>query len=186
MNFSQSSTTVGAQNAGHVTEGQTQATLGLGNVQVGGQALDDSNAPANLNRDVAEGQITTRDQQTGGLDASATLEYDQLTLDGWSEIIDDQLSLVSNTLKASAGAVADAARVGAVAGSVFELSIEQSVNAWNTVGQGHALAYHNGGELAGLVEGMRDGDIEDGFVLQEGLTAVVSASAVVEWESGDF
>lgn len=106
------------------------------------------------------------------MDASVTLDHRLLTSDGRDKIIEEQLGIVSNTFTATAGAVADGARVGAVLGSVFELSIEQSINSWNTVGQGQALAYHQGGELAGLVEGMRDGDIEDGFVLQDGLTAV--------------
>ncbi|TGG93455.1 hypothetical protein E4656_10430 [Natronospirillum operosum] len=84
----------------------------------------------------------------------------------------EQLGLAGNTLTAGAGAVADVARVTAAAGSVVELDINQTTNAWNTAGQGQALAYHEGGQLAGLVEGMREGDIEDGFVLQDGLAEV--------------
>ncbi|WLD58663.1 hemagglutinin repeat-containing protein [Salinispirillum sp. LH 10-3-1] len=147
MNFGQSSTTVGAQNAGHITEGQTQATLGLGNVQVGGETLDDSNAPANLNRDIADAHITTRDQQTGGLDASATLEYSQLTVEGWSTIIDDQLSLASNTLTAANGAGRDVQLVGNAVGEGVHIISGGNENVENIIGFGGLIptTLNNGG-----------------------------------------
>ncbi|TGG93457.1 filamentous hemagglutinin N-terminal domain-containing protein [Natronospirillum operosum] len=172
MNVGNSSTNVSVQNYGHVTEGMTLATLGQGNVQVNGETLADSDTPNGLNRDLGNAQVTTLDLQTAGLDAGVTVDYRLVSSEGRSEIVAEQLGLAGNTLAAGAGAVADVARVTAAAGSVVELDINQTTNAWNTAGQGQALAYHEGGQLAGLVEGMREGDIEDGFVLQDGLAEV--------------
>ncbi|MDF3822736.1 hypothetical protein P3G55_22755 [Leptospira sp. 96542] len=72
-NFSENgTTTVNLSHSGHNREGETQATLGLGNVTVGGKKVDETYPE--LNRDVSQAQITTVDQQTGALNASVTVD----------------------------------------------------------------------------------------------------------------
>jgi hypothetical protein len=72
-NFSENgTTTVNLSHSGHKREGETQATLGLGNVTVGGKKVEETNPE--LNRDVSQAQITTLDQQTGALNASVTVD----------------------------------------------------------------------------------------------------------------
>ncbi|WP_319946206.1 hemagglutinin repeat-containing protein, partial [Hylemonella gracilis] len=67
LQASSGTTTVSMSKQGHKTEGETQATLGQGNIKVGGADLSTQEQYASLNRDVNEAQITTLDQQTAGL-----------------------------------------------------------------------------------------------------------------------
>ncbi|WP_319946208.1 hemagglutinin repeat-containing protein, partial [Hylemonella gracilis] len=66
-NINDGKTTVSLTEEGHRKEGETQATLGQGNIKVGGADLSTQEQYASLNRDVNEAQITTLDQQTAGL-----------------------------------------------------------------------------------------------------------------------
>ncbi|RFA38785.1 hemagglutinin repeat-containing protein, partial [Alkalilimnicola ehrlichii] len=93
-NDTSGTTSLTMQNEGHITEGRTQATLGQGNIRVGGQLLEDSDGPDGLNRDLAQGQITTRDQQTAGLDAGVTVDHRLLSETGREEIFQQQRDLV--------------------------------------------------------------------------------------------
>ena len=67
------SITAGGLYTGHVTERTTFATVGLGQVEVGGELLTAENDPL-VNRDVANAQVITRDQDIGGLNASMTVD----------------------------------------------------------------------------------------------------------------
>jgi len=163
------SSTLSLHNQGQVTEGRTQATLGGGTIQVGGQTLNDSNSLEGLNRDLSQSQITTRDQQTGGLKAGITVDHRLLTQNGREEILDQQKDLGDNSKKVLGSTTGDLARVVAVVGSTLDLSLEQTTNAWKTVGKGQELAYTDDGKLAGNVEDLRDGNIQDGPTLQGGL-----------------
>ncbi|MDR9469291.1 hemagglutinin repeat-containing protein, partial [Marinospirillum sp.] len=163
------SSTLSLHNQGQVTEGLTQATLGGGTIQVGGQTLNDSNNPEGLNRDLSQNQITTRDQQTGGLKAGITVDHRLLTQSGRDEILQEQKDLRDNSKKVLGGATGDLARIGAAIGSTLDLSLEQTTNAWKAVGKGQELAYTDDGKLAGNVEDLRDGTIQDGQALQKGL-----------------
>ncbi len=49
--------------------------MGQGSIKVGGTSLDDQEQYASLNRDVNQGQITTLDQQTAGLNASVSVDH---------------------------------------------------------------------------------------------------------------
>ncbi|WP_233252273.1 hemagglutinin repeat-containing protein [Saccharospirillum sp. MSK14-1] len=166
-----SSATVTASRSGHEMEGSTQATLGGGNIQVGGVALNDSNAPEGLNRDIADAQITTLDVDTGGLNTSFTVDGQFLTKDGRNTILENHKNLLSNSFKMTGGIVADISAAGAVAGSgwdvVTQLDVGQAANAFNTTIAAKDVAYRDGGALAGYVEAMRDGDIEDAQVMQD-------------------
>lgn len=74
----QGSTTVSATHTGSDTEQTTHATIGAGNITVGG---DTNPELAGLNRDTDKVQEITKDQITGALDASVTVD-NRLML-GW-------------------------------------------------------------------------------------------------------
>src|SRR5690554_1564139 len=74
LQVSASTTTISATDEGHRMEGQTLATIGGGNVTVGGVALDEHEDFADLNRDVGQAQIVTLDQQTGAMNGSVTFD----------------------------------------------------------------------------------------------------------------
>ncbi len=67
-----SQTTVGGQNNGHDKAQTTLATLGAGNVIVGGQDID--HLQTDINSDITKGQETTKDLVTGGLDAEVSID----------------------------------------------------------------------------------------------------------------
>jgi hypothetical protein len=159
-------TTVSMSKEGHKKEGETQATLGQGNIKVGGTDLSDQEQYADLNRNVNEGQITTLDQQTAGLNAGVTMDNRWLTSSGRESLLNDQKNLGKNSAMAAAGALADVARVGAAAtAAVAEQSIDQAISAWDKVGNGQKLAYN--AQLAGQVEALSAGEIQNAATVQE-------------------
>lgn len=103
------STTVSAQKFGHITEQATRATLGNGSVIVGGEQLSADNTAilglAALNRDIEKSQEITRDQDTGGLNATLTIDHRLLDPDGWTAIWRD-VTAVPENLKQIAGSTA--------------------------------------------------------------------------------
>lgn len=151
-------TTVSMSSDGHKKEGETQATLGQGSIKVGGSSLDGQEQYADLNRDVNEGQITTLDQQTGGLNTSLTMDNRWLTEEG-------RQMMEAEHKKLAADVVTGAAQVGAAVTAAVADSGQIS-NAWNTVGKGQDLAYANNGQLAGETENLRDGLTKDAQTAQ--------------------
>jgi filamentous hemagglutinin len=87
LNASAGSTTVGGNYSGHDTRQTTKATIGSGNVTVGGEALADTDI--DVNRDVDNAQEITQDHELGGLDASVTLDHRVLTEEGRQSISND-------------------------------------------------------------------------------------------------
>ncbi|MFT2098818.1 hemagglutinin repeat-containing protein [Marinomonas sp. 2405UD66-6] len=83
------STTIGGNFSGHETEQTTYATIGLGDVTVGGESIEDQAEFADLNRDVATSQEITKDMERGGLDASVTVDHRVLTEEGRQDIAND-------------------------------------------------------------------------------------------------
>ena len=79
------STTVGLNSSEQETEQLTKATMGQGTV---------TNATDTTNRDINNTQEITRDQVTGMLDASVTVDHRLLTEDGRKEIIQRQKNVV--------------------------------------------------------------------------------------------
>jgi hypothetical protein len=152
-------TTVSLSSEGHKKEGETQATLGQGSITVGGSSLDGQDQYASLNRDVNEGQITTLDQQTGGLNTSLTMDNRWLTEEGRKMMEAEHKKLAADT-------VTGAAQVGAAVTAAVTDS-GQIGNAWNTVGKGQDLAYANEGKLAGETENLRDGLTKDAQTAQD-------------------
>jgi hypothetical protein len=97
-------------------EGETQATLGQGTIKVGGTALSEQEQYADLNRNVNEGQITTLDQQTAGLNASVAVDNRWLTSSGRQSLLNDQKDLGKNSEIVANAAGKDMQWVGNKAG----------------------------------------------------------------------
>jgi filamentous hemagglutinin len=81
--YASGSTTVGLTNNGHNTEQTTYATLGSGTVQKKDGTAHDI---ADVNNDLNNTQEITLDQQTGGLDATVTVDHRLLSEDGRKDI----------------------------------------------------------------------------------------------------
>jgi len=90
--YNNGSTTIGGHNNGHTKEQLTLATLGVGNVTVGGQAISETEF-ADINRDVQNAQIITEDKVTGGLDASVTVDQRLFSEAGRNDIKQDEKEL---------------------------------------------------------------------------------------------
>jgi Hemagglutinin repeat/Extended Signal Peptide of Type V secretion system len=81
-----STVTVGANRSGHEMQGQTLATIGGGSIK----RLDDgSDIQTTANRDTTKTQVVTKNMDTGGLNASATLDTRVLTQEGRNSIAKD-------------------------------------------------------------------------------------------------
>lgn len=81
------STTIGLNSSGQETEQLTKATMGQGTV---------TNATDTTNRYINNTQEITRDQTTGMLDGSVTVDHRLLTESGRAEIIKEQKDLPEN------------------------------------------------------------------------------------------
>ena len=145
-------------------EGATLATIGGGNVVVGGVALDEHEDFSGLNRDIDKGQIVTVDQQTGALNGSFSVDHRLLSGTGRQVIADQHVDLKNNFKMTIGGATADIARAGIVVGGMLEAS--QIGNALDKIAGSQRLAHTEDGELAGQVEGIREGTTEDAWYTQ--------------------
>ncbi|EAT13798.1 hypothetical protein HF888_10205 [Bermanella marisrubri] len=87
LNTGTSTTTVGANYSGHDKRQTTKATIGNGNVQVGGKALADTDI--DVNRDTNNAQEITKDHELGGLDAEVTVDHRLASEEGRDKISED-------------------------------------------------------------------------------------------------
>ena len=85
--FPSGSTTVGLQSTGNETEQLTKATMGQGTV---------TNVTDGTNRDINQNHEITRDQVTGMLDGSVTVDHRLLTESGRAEIVQQQKDIPEN------------------------------------------------------------------------------------------
>jgi filamentous hemagglutinin len=85
------STTIGLNSSGQETEQLTKATMGQGTV----------NTTADTNRDINNTQEITRDQTTGMLDGSVTIDHRLLAESGREQIIQEQKDLPENAKKSA-------------------------------------------------------------------------------------
>lgn len=87
-------TTIGGTYYGHVTEQTTNATIGGGSIVVGGQALSESNASTlgleSLNRELTKAQEITRNEDTGGLNATTTIDNRIFSSEGLEDMKHEQ------------------------------------------------------------------------------------------------
>jgi len=86
---SSGSTTVGLTSNGHKTEQDTLATLGGGNITKKDGSEHDAEVVDGINSDLNNSQVITKDQQTGGLDATVTVDHRLLSGDGLKDIAED-------------------------------------------------------------------------------------------------
>src|SRR5690554_6891938 len=124
LQVSASTTTISATDEGHRMEGQTLATIGGGNVTVGGVALDEHEDFADLNQDVGQAQIVTLDQQTGAMNASVTFDNRMFTEAGRQQIKEQHEELGSNAKAVVAGTSRDLLRVTGTH-SAYEVMFEK-------------------------------------------------------------
>ena len=89
-------TSLTLKDTGHDREQITRATIGRGNITVGGESNLDLEG---LNRDVSVSQEITKDKITGALDGSMTIDNRVFSGEGWRSIIEDHTNLVGNTIK---------------------------------------------------------------------------------------
>ena len=90
-NHPKGSTTIGLNTSGQETEQLTKATMGQGTV----------NTTADTNRDINNTQEITRDQTTGMLDGSVTIDHRLLAESGREQIIQEQKDLPENAKKSA-------------------------------------------------------------------------------------
>jgi len=86
---SSGSTTVGLTSNGHKTEQDTLATLGGGNITKKDGSEHEEGLVESANSDLNNSQVITKDQQTGGLDATVTVDHRLLSGDGLKDIAED-------------------------------------------------------------------------------------------------
>ncbi|WP_428897783.1 hemagglutinin repeat-containing protein [Parelusimicrobium proximum] len=110
---SKGSNTLGGTISGHDKEQLTKATIGAGQIILGGQEqAEDSELLAGLNRDIDLAQEVTRDQITGAVDESAEIDLRWFSGAGRADIAGDITNLPGNVLGAIDNTVSQAARTG--------------------------------------------------------------------------
>lgn len=127
------SITAGGLYNGHITERTTFATLGMGQVEVGGELLTDENVRALVNRDVANAQVITKDQDIGGLNASVTVDGRWFSKDGRAEMAQQQRDILDNAGKVGAGLVVNGIYASTMVASVVTGEVDQMVAALDKV-----------------------------------------------------
>src|SRR5690554_1115385 len=118
------STSVSLQSEGRRMEGKTLATIGGGNITVGGVSLDEHEDFTDLNRDVGQAQIVTLDQQTGAMNASVTFDNRMFTEAGRQQIKEQHEELGSNAKAVVARTSRDLLRVTGTH-SAYEVMFEK-------------------------------------------------------------
>lgn len=98
---SNGTTTLTLKKTGQEVEQTTRATVGLGNITVGGDSNSDLTG---LNRDTNKAQEITRDMTTGVLDGSVTVDNRIFSSNGLADIANQHEKLGENTAKAALGA----------------------------------------------------------------------------------
>lgn len=84
------SSTLGANHSGHNRKQTTFASLGGGNIQIGGKKQSQADLKKQgLNTDITKTQKITKDQQTGGLNASVTVDHRLASEQGRQQIAND-------------------------------------------------------------------------------------------------
>ena len=176
-------TTISLQSEGRRMEGATLATIGGGNVVVGGVALDEHEDFADLNRDIDKGQIVTVDQQTGALNGSFSVDHRLLSGTGRQVIADQHVDLGDNFKMTVGGIAGDLSRTGTVLGGVI-LEAGQIGAGLAHINGNQGVAYAEEGRLAGDIEGIRDGDVADAVYAQQALNSIDGYFLGAEGEAG--
>ncbi|MDR1124170.1 MAG: hemagglutinin repeat-containing protein [Elusimicrobiota bacterium] len=97
-------------NSGEEREQDTNATIGQGNIMIGGQEATEEQL-SGLNRDITQSQVITRDELTGGLNGGLTIDLRLLDPTGegqkemWSELTNLPQNLVTTAMYGTQAAV---------------------------------------------------------------------------------
>ena len=94
------STTITMKDKGSEKEQITHATIGSGNITVGGESNPDLEG---LNRDVSKSQEITKDKITGALDGSMTIDNRVFTSEGRNEIVKQHEEIGDNLAQIGSG-----------------------------------------------------------------------------------
>ncbi|MCQ2599535.1 MAG: hypothetical protein MJ187_04145, partial [Alphaproteobacteria bacterium] len=111
---------------GHDTEQTTHATIGAGNITVGG---DTNPELAGLNRDTDKVQEITKDEITGALDSSVTVDNRVFTEEGRKQIAKQHEDFVDNAKQ-----IGDGLRNNIVTKSIENAITDDTKNIIDTVG----------------------------------------------------
>lgn len=122
----QGSTTVSATHTGADMEQTTHATIGSGNITVSG---DTNHELAGLNRDTDKVQEITKDQITGALDASVTVDNRIFTESGREQIAKQHEDFVDNIEQ-----IGDGLRNNIVTKSIENAITDDTKNIIDTIG----------------------------------------------------
>lgn len=145
------SITAGGLYTGHVTERTTFATLGMGQVEVGGELLTTESHP-HINRDVSNAQVITKDQDIGGLNASMTVDGRWFSEEGREEMLQQQKGLGTNmqvVMRGMGGEIDRGVNIGThIIGVENPAAAAEKVVAWIGAGGFIPTALNNGGVLA--------------------------------------
>jgi adhesin HecA-like repeat protein len=103
------STTLSFTKTGNEQHQTTKATIGKGTIIIdGSDTANDSKAPQELNRDLTNTQEITKDQITGALDSSITIDNRLLTSSGRASIGKDFKNFDKNVVKGASGVISTA------------------------------------------------------------------------------
>lgn len=132
--------TLGANHSGHNRKQTTFASLGGGNIQIGGKQQSDAELKKQgLNTDITQTQKITKNQQTGGLNASVTVDHRLASEQGRNSIRED----VKKT-----GMFADAAIQVATTEKVGLLDFNKQLGKQHDTYEGIKAELNNNPELA--------------------------------------
>lgn len=178
----QGSTAISATHTGSNTEQTTHATIGAGNITVGG---DTNPELAGLNRDTDKVQEITKDEITGSLDSNVTVDNRVFSESGRKEISDQHEHFTDNVVMAGAGAigtvegaakfVGDAVGLGEKEYDKYGNEVEtNAIDKWKANQSGMATGIRRGGtEYAQKIIK----DMSEGFVSPEDLQKLAAMTA---------
>ncbi len=178
----QGGTTVSATHTGSDTEQTTHATIGVGNITVGGNTNSEL---AGLNRDTDKVQEITKDEITGSLDSNVTVDNRVFSESGRKEISDRHEHFTDNVVMAGAGAfgtvegavkfVGDSVGLGGKEYDKYGNEVETSaIDKWKANQSGMATGIRRGGteDAQKIIK-----DMSEGFVSPEDLQKLASMTA---------
>jgi len=133
--------TVGGVYNGHTTERTSHATLGMGDIEVGGETLTDANKDrlisstngSTLNRNLSNAQEITKDQDIGGLNASVTVDGRWFSDAGRKEMVQQAKDVGKNAEKVGAGLAVNGIYASTIVASVVTGEVDQMGAAFDKV-----------------------------------------------------
>ena len=167
------STTIGGFVSGHEREQQTRGTIGGGPLVVGGVEQTAENSTVAVNRDLNQSQVVTVDRETGGLNASVTVDHRLLTVDGQEELLNQFQNFDDNVVVVTKASGAQLLGLTAAAGGFVsgDQTLSQAVATLsNPLKVDRFVSEHP--EQAAVLEAFRNGDYEGLPKTKDGLQSL--------------